>query len=259
MKRTEPDDKIPFDPLVGKLTLDQIQKDIRKYEKLLNKPATEHHIHEFLAEHSYFFNTLIRLYGVSPLYSKVKLGSNFEVDFAYFDTSSYGPEWELIEIESPKQKLFNKNGDPSAALTHAIRQLEEWHSWVHENLDYARKLMPYIEYPMGYIFMGRRKDLTMDDAKRLKRLNYTHRKTIEIHTLDYFASGAASVINIVEKENQGDWPLPMKALAHSDLAKGLPLYAQSFLDNWKSESKRKIYKMELIEERNSKSSEGEEY
>lgn len=253
-KKQDPDDDIPFDPLVEALSLTQIQKDVKKYQKLLDGTSTEHDIHEFLANHSYFFNTLIRLYGVSPLYSKIKLGSNFEVDFAYFDTSSYGPEWELVEIESPKQKLFKKNGDPTAALTHAIRQLEEWHSWIHENLDYARKLMPYIEYPMGYIFMGRRKDLTIEDAKRLKRLNFTYRKSVEIHTLDYFTSGAQSVINIVEKENQGDWPLAMKALSHSDLAAGLPRYAQTFLENWKSERKRSVFKEELLKERDSRQS-----
>lgn len=247
-KRTE----ITYDPLVEGLTLDKIQKDIKEYEDLLDQKVNESEIHSFLSSHSYFFNTLIRLYGVSPLYSKLKLGSNFEIDFAYFDTSSYGPEWELIEIESPKQKLFNKNGDPSAALTHAIRQVEEWHSWIHDNLDYARKLMPFIDYPMGYIFIGRRKDLTIDDAKRLKRLNYTHRKSIEIHTLDYFSSGAASVINIVEKANQGDWPLAMKALSHSDLASGLPAYAQNYLDNWVSEKKRQLWKKEMLEERDNR-------
>lgn len=189
-RKEDMEGEIPFDPLVENLTLEKIQNDITTYEQLLDKPSTEHEVHEFLSSHTYFFNTLIRLYGYSPLYSKVKLGSSYEVDFAYFDTSSYGPEWELIEIESPKQRLFNKNGDQSAALTHAIRQVEEWHSWIHENLDFARKLMPYIEYPMGYIFIGRRKDLTNQDAKRLKRLNFSYRKSIEIHTLDYFTSAA---------------------------------------------------------------------
>ena len=204
-----------------------------EYEKLLDSAASEETIHDFLANHSYFFNGILRLNGVSPLYSKIRLGNQFVVDFAGFDTGSVGPEWYLIEIESPSQKLLTKSGNPSAALTHAMRQVQDWQAWVHDSLDFARKLLPYIEYPLGYVFIGRRSELASEAArKRLRLLNMEKRRWLEIHSLDWFASVARSVLDLMEKDGHGNWKLPMKALTHADLAKGLTPWAIRYLESF---------------------------
>ena len=220
---------IEIDPLVKALTPDQLEKDVGEFERFLDGCVREQEVHDFLADHSYFFNHIIRLNGASPLYSKIKLGSEFEIDFACFDAGSPGPEWHLIEIEGPGSPLFTNAGDPSARLTHAIRQVLDWQGWIHENLDYARKLFPYIEYPLGYVFMGRRHGLTPATRKRLRRLNYEHRSSLKIHSLDWFASAARSVISLIEHTGQGSWALPMRALTHKDLAGGLPPLAQDYI------------------------------
>lgn len=221
MKFTKPK---PFkiDPLVEALTLKRLEKDVKEFERLLSLRSKEHRIHEFLSKHSYFFNEIIRLFGVSPLYSKIRLGSEYEIDFVCFDSGSLGPEWMFIEIEGSDQRLFTKSGDPSTRLTHAIRQLQDWQSWIHDNLDFARKLLPHIEYPFGYIFIGRRSELTTATSKRLRRINYENRLSLEVHSLDWFISAARSVANIVEEAGRGTWPLPMRAFTHKDLRKGLP-------------------------------------
>lgn len=223
---------IEIDPLVEALTPEQVIKDAGEFERLLDSRVNEQEVHEFLAHHSYFFNGIIRLYGASPLCSKIKLGSEFEVDFACFDAGTAGPEWHLIEIERPGPPLFTDTGNPSAPLTHAIRQVLDWQSWIHENLDFIRKLLPYIEYPLGYVFLGRRHELTPATAKRLRRLNYEHRASLEIHSLDWFAAQARSVINLIEDPRKGTWPLPMKALTHKDLASGLPPLAQQYMQTF---------------------------
>ena len=56
--------------------------------------------------------------------------------------------------------MFTKSGDPTSDLTHAIQQVRDWHTWIHVNVDYARKLMPLIEYRLGFVFIGRRSHLT---------------------------------------------------------------------------------------------------
>jgi hypothetical protein len=170
------------------------------------------------------------LSGWSPLYSKVKLGHNYEVNFAWFDSGSMGPEWHLAEIESPAKPMFTKGGEPSAALTHAIQQVRDWHTWLHENADYARKLMPHIEYPMGYVFIGRRHELfSVTAKKRLRRLTYEHRMFLEVHTLDWFGAAAHGVTDFLERRGGGNWQVPMMALTHSDLAQGLPPAAQKWM------------------------------
>jgi hypothetical protein len=220
-----------IDPSVRQLTRKQLRADIAEYKALLDARVSELCIHSFLSSHSCFFNGLLRLFGYSPLYSKVKLGHDFEVDFAWFDTGSDGPEWCLAEIESPTRSMFTKAGDPSAWLTHAIQQVCDWHSWIHDNGAYARSLMPYIEYPLGLVFIGRREELTSSTRKKLRRLCYGHRMSLEIHTLDWFISAAESVDNLIIPRRGGAWPVGMRALNHSDLARGLPPLAKGWMES----------------------------
>jgi len=154
----------------------------------------------------------------------VNLGAQYEVDFAFFDLTSFGAEWNLIEIEAPSQRMFTKGGNPTAPLTHAIQQVRDWQAWVHENLDYARKLMPKIEYPMGHVFIGRRADLTLAARRKLRRLAYEHPSFLHIHTLDWFAGAAHSVKDLL-RGTPGNWAVPMQALSHADLAAGKPVPA----------------------------------
>lgn len=223
---------IPIDEQVRQLTTERVQVDVGQYLQLIDKPASEEDVHEFLATHSYFFNGILRLYGASPLYSKIRLGSEFVVDFVWFDSGSVGPEWHLTEIEHPEKKLFTSSGDPTAHLTHAIRQVLDWQDWISRNLSYAQKLLPHIIYPMGYVFMGRRKFLDDNTRERLQRINYEYRKSLQVHTLDWFAGAALSVLNIVENKGSGNWQLPMRALSHEDLSIGLPSWSIEYMENF---------------------------
>jgi hypothetical protein len=74
----------PVDPLVSALTQNKIDFDVQEYLRLLDTEAPEQAVHDFLAAHTYFFNGVVRLRGFSPLYSKVRLGTEYEVDFACF-------------------------------------------------------------------------------------------------------------------------------------------------------------------------------
>ena len=54
---------------------------------------------------------------------------------------------------------------------------------------------------------------------------------MRIHTLDWFEGAARSVINLVRAGKGGNWPVPMRALTHADLAAGRPEIAQAFLSD----------------------------
>jgi hypothetical protein len=243
--------KVAVDPLVKALTRKKIAEDVQEFLGLLDAKTDEQRIHEFLANHSYFFNSILRLSGASPLYSKIRLGSEYEVDFVCFDTGSVGPEWYLIEIEAPNQTLFTKSGSPSSSLTHAIQQVRNWNSWLHDNLPYAQRLLPHIEYPLAYVFMGRRHDITSDLAKLLRRLNHDHRMMLEIHTLDWFVSAAESAQNFLGRKG-GNWSLPMKALSHAHLARGLPKNAKDYIERYFKGPMADLYPREFLRDRQHK-------
>lgn len=228
-----------IDPTIRALTRARIDDEIREYIALLDANVDESKVQRFLAEHSYFFNDIMRMYSISPLYSKPRLGAEYEADFAFFDTSSYGPEWNFVEIEAPSRKLFTRALQPSSWLTHAVQQIQDWAAWFHDNLAYAARSFPAIEYPYFYIFMGRRRDLTDETRKRLKRFNFDHRALLEVHTLDAFADHAASVKNLIGADG-GTWSVPAKAFTQEQLADKRPRSAFQWLAS-KREHQRKVY------------------
>ena len=217
----------PVDPLIRQLTSKQVAADVAKFKRMLDAKVREHKLQEFLSSHSYFFNLMLDPYVPTPLYSKIKLGHHYEVDFAWLHHDSFGPEWRLIEIEKPGTTLFTKSGSASAALTHAIQQERDWCDWIHQHLEYAQSLMPSIKYPFCYIFLGRRDELTPANVERLKRFRYDHRKELEIHTLDWFVRSAEWFGNGIGPDGPL-WQIPMKLMTHRDLKKGLPEEVQKW-------------------------------
>lgn len=166
---------------------------ITRYIRLLDSGPSEEQVRRFLATHMYFWNGLVRVH--TPVYTKVKLAAEFEVDFVWCDPSSSGAEWHLVEIERPTAKLFTNAGEPSHRLTHAMTQVRDWQNWIVRHSQDADELMPGIYQPMGHVFMGRRSELANPAPKdRLRAINAQQRAHLHIHTLDAFASMAMSVL-----------------------------------------------------------------
>jgi hypothetical protein len=128
-----------------------------------------------------------------------------------------------------------------------MRQVLDWQAWLHENLAYARKLMPHIEYPLGYIFIGRRADLTGSSVQRLRRMQHEHRRVLEIHTLDWFVDTARGVIPLLN--GGGHWPLPSRALTHASLARGLPPAASKYMSSFFERRTQEQFVEEMLGER----------
>lgn len=232
MKIIKPEDW-PIDPEVAKLTVDQIDNDIAELTSILDGRASEEVLHQFLASHTYFFESseVLNLYDLSPLYSKVKLGDEYVMDFCCFRTYSFGPQWLFVEIESPSSKLFLKNGNFSSKANHAIEQAKDWSNWVARHLDEAQKKMPLIDFVRSFVFIGRRREYTQKAVQKLRRENFkTNSGEIIIHSLDWFLDKGKQVKARVESlGNKGNWNIPLKALSNSDLKDGLPLDAVKWM------------------------------
>lgn len=217
----------------------EIRRAIIEYEALLENHAPELQIHKFLSEHIYFFNCISR--HTVPIYSKVRLGAEYEADFAFYDPSSYGAEWNFIEIESPAQKMFTKAGRPSAKLTHAIEQARDWNRWLKANLSYARQQFPLVEFPFFYVFIGRRADLTADMRCRLRQINYDNRSWLEVGSLDRFADGADSARALGEQQ--------LFAYTQAEMLRNEPKQSFDWLRSAYSRSYKKRRVSHLLNER----------
>jgi len=236
-----------IDPLIRELTSKKVAAEVDEFTGLLDSKARESKLHEFLASHSYFFSGLIDVYSPSPLYSKVKIGHDCEVDFTWLHFDSFGPEWHLVEIENPGSALFTKSGEPSAALSHAMQQARDWCAWIHDHTEYAQKLMPQISHPLCHIFLGRRKDITSANREQLRKLRYDSRSDMVIHTLDWFVRSGQIFGQYIGPDGP-TWQIPMKVLTQRDLKQGLPEEVQ----DWVAESQSKLMTERRLDQRRSK-------
>jgi len=135
---------------------------------------------------------------------KKSFGGRFITDFLLADLSSLGINWEAVELESPKAKIFNKNGDPSYILNHALKQIRDWRTWLTKNLDEATRLQQ--ESGLGLIgiepelecliLIGRRRDL--DDKQQDARQRINREINGEIHTYDWLIEQAIDEIARLE-------------------------------------------------------------
>jgi hypothetical protein len=224
------------DPEVKQLTIPNIDEDISNFQTILSS-GTESEAHDFLSHKTYFFNDMLRLYSHTAVWSKVKFGHEYECDFAFFELGSYGVEWRFMELESPSMQLTKKSGEPTAQFNHALNQIRDWDEWIRENISYANRWFPLIDFPLYYIVAGRRSQIDELSRKRLKRIQQDFRGNLLLKTYDRFVSNAETVKYLVRDDKGGNWPVPMKAFSHNDFMNRRPAHSFDALDNDRTQSR----------------------
>lgn len=113
----------------------------KEWAELINQPEKEELYHTFLAANAGFF--LCDFHLKFFCISKLRLGADYVIDFAVpKEGYSNGLTWELIEIETPHIPPYTLDGIPSARLSRAIQQIQDWKRWMSENRREAEKLFP---------------------------------------------------------------------------------------------------------------------
>ena len=120
-----------------------------------------------------------------------QLGAEYVTDFVIGHKHSGGFEWQAVELENPKARMFTKAGNPTKELTHAIRQIQDWRAWLQRNQNYAARpatesglgLTDIVSNVPGLILIGRRSasDLSTQDRRR----QMVNDLNIQIHSYDF--------------------------------------------------------------------------
>ncbi|WP_280273397.1 Shedu anti-phage system protein SduA domain-containing protein [Nocardia wallacei] len=202
MSSIDPTDPRPYSHLSDYLvTHGSIQAAaIKEYDEALDAAPNEAAMQKFLEEHPRFLTQLLRGGGDRWVIPTKRLGSEHVTDFLIADQDSAGLVWYAVELERPQAKLFTTKGDPTSALTHAVRQINDWRSWLSRNRDYASRsqtesglglqdIDPELD---GIIVIGRRTEQARDIDDRLRRLARDHRLTI--CTFDWLAETARQTL-----------------------------------------------------------------
>jgi hypothetical protein len=153
--------------------------------------GNEHEVQKILHAHPELLRGITSR--VEFAFREYRLGADFVADFITGDYKDNGMYLSLsfIELESPKHRLFTANGDPTAALTHALRQIRDWKGWIKTNRAYfSSNIVKTLDYPKwqveGFlesyvVVIGRRDSMSKDDKRQLTALT---EEGIEIMTYD---------------------------------------------------------------------------
>lgn len=166
-------------------------EDFERLEKCLNEAKNEHDMQKFLKEHPILLVQHLGCGNGRWVIPQKRLGSEYVTDFVIGERHSFGYDWYAVELESPKKKMFNKNGDLSACLNHAIKQITEWRGWIKRNNSYATNAkdkgglgLTDIDFNVeGLILLGRRDD-NNPSTHELRR-SYVQQNNIKIRTYDF--------------------------------------------------------------------------
>jgi hypothetical protein len=134
-----------------------------------------------------------------------RLGSEHITDFLVGEDTPHQPTWYAVELERPQALLFTQRGDPSAALTHAMRQIDDWRTWLSRNRDYASRAPEWAGLGLGdidpelegLVIIGR--GSTLDTAVEDRRRRLARANRMRIETYDWL---------ITQAENRAKLPLP---------------------------------------------------
>lgn len=150
-----------------------------------------------------------------------QLGAEHVTDFLIAEPGSTGLTWYAVELKRPQAKIFTAKGDPSAALTHALRQIDDWRDWLSRNRDYASRPreqsglgLPDIDPELdGLVIMGRDAQLDPRSDALRRRLQRQHR--VRIETYDWLARQAESRLAALERSRPARVNGPQDAAATS--------------------------------------------
>lgn len=140
---------------------------LREFDELqMAASDDEPALHRFLEEHPSLLDP-----AVAQLWSKPNLHGRYEVDFVL---RRFDDTYVVVEIETPAKRLYTAQ-QPTAYLTHAMQQGRDYHDYLRQHLNDARRLFPrYAPDAEILIVIGRENEL--DDAAKAKLANLVARQ-----------------------------------------------------------------------------------
>lgn len=199
--------------------------EVAQFESVLDSSADERPIQKYLGENPHLLTALL---GRSPSYCLPlkRLGAEYVPDFIVGDVDSLGVHWLLVELESPKAKMYLKDGKTlGEKAREGYNQIVQWREWLSDNIAYARRprrenglgLYDIRERTRALVLVGRRSTLEQENAA--VRHDLRQSSGIEMHTYDWLLQSLRGVLefsgppvlnpHLVERETdtvqQPDW------------------------------------------------------
>ncbi len=182
---------------------------LERFRKLLDEAKDEAPLQRFLSETPW---PLLGLGGFKHVFDKVRVGPKYVTDFASVVWGNYSI-WTLVELESPRARLFTKAGLYSRQLSTALRQVNDWLIWQRDFAEVGGEEMEPLqgEVVEAAIVIGRRRDLSRTDRRRLVQLNSTvPAHALRVVTYDTLLDFAEEQTPEAVRDFEGPWRARVK-------------------------------------------------
>jgi len=131
-----------------------------EYEKVIDSAKDERPIQTFISQNPEIISQI--QYGGKGnwVFPKPKFGCEYVPDFIICTEDSAGFHWVLVELENPTYNALRKDGQQTAHLSNAIKQINDWRIWLRKNVAYVRDELSFVDLNaecIAIIIIGRRK------------------------------------------------------------------------------------------------------
>lgn len=171
--------------------LDSIRLAMRELRELLEaEERNENALQRCLTRHPVLFGP-----DYIEVLPKHRLGGDYELDYALRRSSG---QVDLVEIEASNHQLFTKKGHVAAPLAQAEQQVMDWLAWLEAYGGLARRDLPELQRPSGYVVIGRDAGLDAPRKARLLQRNALFGGAVTVMTYDGLLTRAAALLNRLE-------------------------------------------------------------
>jgi hypothetical protein len=165
--------------------------DVDALRAVIEAAADERPIQAHLAANPKLFSPLLGGGHGRWVRPKVRLSDRYEADFMVADADSSGIHWVYVELESPRERMFLKNGELGEKARHGIHQIHQWRDHIDRNGGEARRLrsegglgLPEVRSKgWGIVLVGRTETIGEDPVQRRRQLEEDER--IMLHSYDW--------------------------------------------------------------------------
>lgn len=168
-----------------------VTRDIDALRGVIEAAVDEQPIQLFLQERPHLLTAAL-LSGSHGRWvrSQVSFGGKYVADFVIADADSTGIRWHLIELESPRVRIFGADGQFLKEARKAQDQILSWRNYIAQNPDQARKsrkdgglgLVDIEAGAPGLILISRRAIVANDEHWRRRELEGNG---VRMHTYDW--------------------------------------------------------------------------
>lgn len=185
---------------------DLIKEEIGQFKLGIENGWSENDAKNFVKNRHYLFDGLYRHGHGTFVFDEQSLAGKYRIDWLIGSGHSGGIFWDLIELECPRAKPFNKDGDYSKATRKGIKQIKDWRLWLQQNIDLAQKpksqdglgLFDINNYSDGIVVVGQRNNYRelkgYTQYNRIRQDEYS-RQNINIYSYDTLIEKMYNYIN----------------------------------------------------------------